>query len=113
MATFPRMSATRTPPATIPGPRRRYPGEFTLAIVRRPLDFLTGLAREFGDVAAFDVGSQPIVLLSHPDHVRDVLVSHGRRFHKGRGLERAKLLLGNGLLTSEDELSLRQRRNRS
>jgi cytochrome P450 len=31
-------------------------------------------------------------------------------FHKGRGLERAKMLLGEGLLTSEDELHLRQRR---
>jgi len=39
-----------------------------------------------------------------------VLVTHGRTFHKGRGLERAKMLLGEGLLTSEDELHLRQRR---
>ena len=96
--------------ASIPGPRRRYPGEFALAVVRRPLQFLSALARDFGDVAAFNVGSQPIVLLSHPDQIRDVLVTHGRRFHKGRGLERAKILLGDGLLTSEDALHLRQRR---
>jgi cytochrome P450 len=96
--------------ATIPGPRRRYPGEFTLALVRRPLDFLPALARDFGDVVAFDLGTQPMVLLSHPDQIRDVLVTHGRHFHKGRGLERAKILLGNGLLTSEGELHLRQRR---
>ena len=96
--------------SSIPGPRRRYPGEFALAVVRRPLPFLSALARDFGDVAAFNVGSQPIVLLSHPDQIRDVLVTHGRRFHKGRGLERAKVLLGDGLLTSEDAFHLRQRR---
>src|SRR5206468_4086920 len=96
--------------ATPPGPRRRYPGEFALAIVGRPLEFLPALARDFGDVAGFRIGPQPIVLLSHPDDIRDVLVTHGRRFHKGRGLERAKLLLGEGLLTSEGEFHLRQRR---
>jgi cytochrome P450 len=81
-----------------------------LAITRRPLEFLPALAREHGDVAGFRIGAQPFVLLSHPDHIRDVLVTHGRTFHKGRGLERAKILLGGGLLTSEDELHLRQRR---
>ncbi len=96
--------------APVPGPRRRYPGEFTLALVRRPLEFLPALARDFGDVVGFGMGGQRLVLLSHPDQIRDVLVTHGRRFHKGRGLERAKILLGEGLLTSEGELHLRQRR---
>jgi cytochrome P450 len=94
----------------LPGPRRRFPGEFAIAVVRRPLEFLSAMQRDFGDTAAFDIGSQPIVLLSHPDQIRDVLVTHGRRFHKGRGLERARLLLGQGLLTSEGEFHLRQRR---
>ena len=93
-----------------PGPKRRYLGEFALEITRRPLTFLPALARDFGDVAAFGVASQPIVLVSNPDLIRDVLVTHARQFHKGRGLERAKVLLGEGLLTSEDEFHLRQRR---
>jgi cytochrome P450 len=74
------------------------------------LEFLAELKDAHGDVAPFHVGKQPIVLVSDPDLIRDVLVTHGRRFHKGRGLERAKLLLGEGLLTSEDEFHLRQRR---
>lgn len=41
---------------------------------------------------------------------RDVLVTQQRLFHKGIGLERAKLLLGEGLLTSEAPVHLRQRR---
>ena len=95
---------------TAPGPRPRYPGEFAFAVTRRPLEFLPRLARKYGDVASFGIGPQPLVLLSHPDDIRDVLVTHGRRFHKGRGLERAKMLLGEGLLTSEGEFHLRQRR---
>jgi cytochrome P450 len=96
--------------SSVPGPRQRFPGEFALSTMRRPLDFFTGMARAHGDVAGFSIAGQPVVLLSHPDRIRDVLVTHGRMFHKGRGLERAKMLLGEGLLTSEDELHLRQRR---
>ncbi len=93
-----------------PGPVRRYPGEFALAVTRHPLRFLPELARTHGDYALFHIGNQPIVLLSDPERIRDVLVTHGRQFHKGRGLERAKVLLGEGLLTSEDDFHLRQRR---
>jgi cytochrome P450 len=95
---------------TVPGPRQRYPGEFALAVIRRPLALFEELARVHGDVAGIRIASQPVVLVSDPDRIRDVLVTHGRLFHKGRGLERAKMLLGEGLLTSEDELHLRQRR---
>ena len=96
--------------ATVPGPRQRYPGEFALSVVRRPLPFFDGLARTYGDVAGFHIARQPIVFVSDPERIRDVLVTHARVFHKGRGLERAKMLLGEGLLTSEDEFHLRQRR---
>ena len=50
------------------------------------------------------------MLLNHPDYVEDVLVTRARLFKKGRALERAKRLLGEGLLTSEADLHRRQRR---
>jgi cytochrome P450 len=81
-----------------------------LQMTRRPLEFIERVHRAHGDVAGFSIAGQPIVLLSDPEQIRDVLVTHGRRFHKGRGLERAKMLLGEGLLTSEGEAHLRQRR---
>lgn len=68
------------------------------------------MARDYGDVAGFRIGPQPIVLLSGPEDIRDVLVVRQKNFTKGRGLERAKLLLGEGLLTSEGEHHRRQRR---
>ena len=42
-------------------------------------------------------------MLSHPDHVRHVLVDHHANFTKGIGIERVAILLGNGLMTSEGE----------
>ncbi|HEX8117997.1 MAG TPA: cytochrome P450, partial [Pyrinomonadaceae bacterium] len=44
------------------------------------------------------------------DYIKDVLVTHNASFMKGRGLQRAKRLLGEGLLTSEPPLHRRQRR---
>jgi len=77
---------------------------------RDPLGFLTRLAREYGDVSQFRVGPIRMFLLNHPDHVRDVLVTHHEKFHKGRALQRSKRLLGEGLLTSEGAHHRRQRR---
>lgn len=96
--------------AEAPGPRSSVPGRFIVPMLRDPLDFLTGLARTYGDVACFPMGAERMYLVSHPDAVRDVLVTHQKLFKKGRALERAKALLGDGLLTSEGELHLRQRR---
>ncbi|HEV7892212.1 MAG TPA: cytochrome P450 [Pyrinomonadaceae bacterium] len=93
-----------------PGPRTFWPGGAVFQFRRDPLNFLTRLAREYGDVVRFRVGPQTAFLLNHPDHVRDVLVTHHERFHKGRALKRAKRLLGEGLLTSEEEFHRRQRR---
>jgi len=68
------------------------------------------MAREQGDIAHFRLGPQDVFLLNNPEHIRDVLVTNNRRFMKGRGLQRAKKLLGEGLLTSEADFHLRQRR---
>jgi len=77
---------------------------------RDALTFLRGVARDFGDVAHFRMGLQHVYLVNHPDLVNDVLVRHGRSFRKGRVLQRAKVVLGEGLLTSEAEVHRRQRR---
>ncbi|HEY0241177.1 MAG TPA: cytochrome P450 [Gemmatimonadaceae bacterium] len=88
----------------------RYPGQFVLEIARNPLAMMISMQREHGDIAHWRIGPQNIYLFSHPDLIRDVLVTNQKNFHKSRGLERARRLLGNGLLTSEDEFHLRQRR---
>jgi cytochrome P450 len=71
---------------------------------------MMSMQRDHGDIAHWRIGPQNLYLFSHPDLIRDVLVTNQKNFHKSRGLERAKRLLGNGLLTSEGEFHLRQRR---
>lgn len=93
-----------------PGPRSRYPGSHLVAFRRSPLDFLQRLARDYGDVAAVSLGRTRIFLVSDPELIKDVLVTHHQHFHKGPGLQRAKHLVGEGLLTSEGEHHRRQRR---
>ncbi len=63
-----------------------------------------------GDVSYFELGNQPIYFLNHPDLVRDMFVVSASKFTKGRAFQRAKLFLGNGLITSEGAVHLRQRR---
>lgn len=73
------------------------------------LGFLTRLARERGDAVPFRLGPYRVWLLAHPDHVHDVLVSHADRFRKGPVLQRARLVLGDGLLTAEGDTHRRHR----
>lgn len=93
-----------------PGPRRRVPALDALRMGRDPLAFLSALAARYGDIVRVPLGAETLYLFNRPDLVRDVLVTNHRNFHKGRGLERAKMLLGEGLLTSEGEIHRRQRR---
>src|ERR1700758_2932795 len=48
-------------------------------------------------------------VVHHPDDVKRVLVSNHRNYTKGMGLDRVKILLGKGLMTSEGDLWKRQR----
>src|SRR5262249_15479771 len=93
-----------------PGPKRMFPGGFFFRFQKDPIAFFMSMAHDYGDVAQFKVGPQNFFFVNHPDLIHDVLVTHDRNFLKGRALERAKRLLGEGLLTSEGEFHLRQRR---
>ena len=48
-------------------------------------------------------------VVHHPDDVKRVLVANHRNYTKGVGLDRVKILLGKGIMTSEGELWKRQR----
>jgi cytochrome P450 len=101
---------TSTSAATAPGPRNRFPGQTLLKLARQRLELLRATAAAYGDISQLRLGGQRVVILTHPDDIRDVLVTHQRSFQKGQGLERAKVLVGDGLLTSEGDFHLRQRR---
>jgi cytochrome P450 len=48
-------------------------------------------------------------VIHHPDDVKRVLVGNHRNYTKGVGLDRVRILLGKGIMTSEGELWKRQR----
>jgi cytochrome P450 len=75
-----------------------------------PAGFLEKMARQYGDVVYLPLGRQHIYYVGHPDAIRDILVTHQTKFKKSRMLERARVLLGDGLLTSEGQHHRRQRR---
>jgi cytochrome P450 len=99
-------SAVKKTPPTVP---TSWIGGHFLQFRRRPTEFLTDLAK-LGDVTALRMGGQRAFFLNHPDLVRELLVVHASKFVKGRALQRAKRLLGEGLLTAEKDFHLRQRR---
>jgi cytochrome P450 len=74
-----------------------------------PLRFLLEAARTYGDVVGLRLWRQPAVMLSHPDLIRDVLVTHHRDFCKWRGVQPPQPVLGNGLVVSEGSFHRRQR----
>ena len=94
----------------------RAPGPnslFNLAVLRfrrNPLGFLQNLTLNYGDFVAFRIMNRQMFFANHPDYIRDVLVTQNSNFGKGRALEKAKRILGSGLLTSEGEAHHRQRR---
>ena len=93
-----------------PGPRQTPLVGSLLSFRRDPLGFLLETARQFGDVVYYRFGRAEVYLLKNPDHIKDVLVTHQHNFVKGRGIQWAKLFLGEGLLTSEGAFHTRQRR---
>ena len=76
---------------------------------KAPTEFLTRL-KTLGDITSFRMGPQQGYFINDPELIRDVFVVNAHKFMKGRALQRAKSLLGEGLLTNEGESHLRQRR---
>ena len=94
----------------VPGPSTWLPGGSFWAFRKDPLAFLTNTARTYGDIAGYQFGPQKVYLVSRPEWIEDVLVKSAGKFAKGIVLERAKTLLGEGLLTASGQHHLKQRR---
>jgi len=76
------------------------------------LELLTDFRTEYGDI--FKVYSpfrkSYTYVLCDPEAVKHVLVTNNKNYTKGVGLDRVKILLGNGIMVSEGEEWRRQRR---
>ena len=101
------LNATKRLP---PGPGPTGSLRVLAGLHRDPTAVMTDLRARHGDLVHFRVGPQHVFVVMRADLAREVLVTHQRSFKKGPGFERARIVLGNGLLTSEGEFHLRQRR---
>jgi len=66
-----------------------------------PILLFQHLAEKYGDIAHYKIGWNHIVFLNHPDYIREVLVVQNDNFVKERTVRRSKMLLGEGMITSE------------
>src|ERR1700730_5024654 len=85
--------------------------QFDIGSTDDSLERMIELFARLGDIYRVFVparGSYTYVI-HHPDDVKRVLVSNHRNYTKGVGLDRVKILLGKGIMTSEGELWRRQR----
>jgi len=80
------------------------------AFRRSPMEFLDLLVASGAGTIPLRIGTERVLLVDDAAQVWDLLTKNARRTGKGRGLVRARLLLGEGLLTSEGEEHLRHRR---
>ena len=75
-----------------------------------PILLFEHLAATYGRIAHYKLGWQHIVFINHPDFIREILVNHPQEMIKERTQRRMKILLGEGLITSEGAFHMRQRR---
>jgi cytochrome P450 len=93
-----------------PGPRGHFLIGHLPEFRRDMLGFLTRMAREYGDCVAFRLGWKRVYLVNHPDLIESVLVADSRHYIKHYVLRLLRPTFGNGLLLSEGDFWLRQRR---
>ena len=74
-----------------------------------PIFLFQHLAQTYGDIAHYKIGPHHIVFLNHPEYIREVLVVQNDNFIKERTVQRTKMLLGEGMITSEGAAHRAQR----
>jgi cytochrome P450 len=101
-----RASRKKFPPGPSEGLKRWSLGPLN----DNPLEYFTKIASEYGDIAGLRVLNFRSIFINHPDLIEEVLVTNARKYSKGRVLRANRHVFGEGLLTSEGDFWLRQRR---
>jgi cytochrome P450 len=75
-----------------------------------PILLFEHLLKTYGNIAWYRFLGTPIVFINDPDYIREILVTQSASFVKERTVRRMKVLLGEGLITSDDPIHMRQRK---
>jgi cytochrome P450 len=90
-----------------PGPHDPGAGGTRLSLGDDPLRFLLRTTRTQGDVARYDNAFGPVYVVNHPDHIARVLTHSNYRRARSYPF---KMVLGEGVLSSDGDYWRRQRR---
>ncbi len=96
-----------------PAPRRGLVdnAKYYREMLRDSIAFVGTRFAQFGDAYYVPNRDAGLYVLRHPDHIRDVLITHAASYTKTHsGLERLSKVLGQGLLTSDGDVWKRHRR---
>jgi cytochrome P450 len=95
----------------IPGPSRWETLRGLLPVpFRRFPSFLRGITARYGNVVTFALPWRSYVFINEPALIKEILVTQQHAFSKSLGTRVLRLLLGEGLLTSEDPRHRQMRR---
>ena len=72
--------------------------------------FIVAAARDFGDLVHYKFLGRTIYQINHPDLIADYFLKDAVHHHRNIVMQKARDVLGHGLLTSEEPLHMRQRR---
>lgn len=76
----------------------------------KPIPLFEHLHRIFGGIAHYRFMGTHIVFVNDPEFVQELLINQAQAFVRERTIKRMKILLGEGLITSDDPIHMRQRR---
>ena len=75
-----------------------------------PIRLFEYLKARYGEISCYSFMGTYIVFLNRPEYIREILINQAGSFIKERTLKRMKILLGEGLITSDDPIHMRQRK---
>ena len=101
---------TEQTPTRAPGPRGLPLVGSALPFRKDPVGFMLKAWRDYGDIVRLNIRGKTVHLVTRPEHIQHVLVSRRDNYYKGYGYHDQKLLLGEGLITSDGELWEQQHR---
>ncbi|HTD96171.1 MAG TPA: cytochrome P450 [Edaphobacter sp.] len=81
-----------------------------LGQARLPILLFEYLLKTYGNIAHYRFMGTPIVFVNDPEYIREILINQAPSFVKERTVRRMKILLGEGLITSDDPIHMRQRK---
>ena len=80
-------------------------------LIHKQFDYLHEAHQQHGDIFRIDLGLTEAIALNHPRHAQYVLRDNARNFRKGGNMwTSVRTMFGNGLVVSEGDFWLRQRR---